>query len=81
MKAGVVRQLATAHDLAALEAAAEAIAEREEEILAVEGHDIGERLTHLLLAARIRRRIDAGEDPKDAFRSEMASVRDILSNS
>lgn len=80
MKAAVVRQLALAHDLGTLRRAADAIAEREEEILPVEGDDIGERLTHLLLAARIRERIDRGEDPKEAFRAEMSAVRDVLTN-
>ena len=80
MNAGVVRKLAGEHSLVTLEAAVEAISERGEEILEVSGEDIGERLTHLLLAARVRRRVDAGEDLKDAFRAEMASVRDVLTN-
>lgn len=80
MKAAVVRTLAERHDLATLERAAEAIAEREEDELGVEGDDLGERLTHLLLAARVRRRVDAGEDPKSAFRAEMSQVREVLKN-
>ncbi|MCB9684342.1 MAG: hypothetical protein H6738_05950 [Alphaproteobacteria bacterium] len=80
MKAAVVRDLAERHGLSALEQAAEAIAEREVDELGVEGEDLGEKLTHLMLAARIRRRIDAGEDAKTAFRAEMGGVRDLLKN-
>ena len=58
----------------------EAIAEQEVDELGVEGEDLGEKLTHLMLAARIRRRIDAGEDAKSAFRAEMGGVRDLLKN-
>lgn len=80
MKAAVVRDLAERHDLAALERGAEAIAEREVDELGVEGDDLGEKLTHLMLAARIRRRIDGGEDARSAFRAEMGGVRDLLKN-
>ena len=45
-----------------------------------EGADLGEKLTHVMLAIRVRGRIDRGEDPKDAFRAEMAGVRDLLEN-
>lgn len=80
MKAAIVRDLAERHALSALEEAAEAIAEREVDELGVEGEDLGEKLTHLMLAARVRRRIEAGEDAKVAFRAEMAGVRDLLKN-
>lgn len=80
MKANVVRKMAELHALEALEAAIESISENELEILDCEGEDMGERLTHLLLAARIRRRTDGGESLKDAFRAEMASVRETLQN-
>ncbi len=80
MKAAVVRTLCERHDLGTLERAAEAIAEREVDELGVEGDDLGEKLTHLMLAARVRRRVDAGEDPKSAFRAEMGQVRDVLKN-
>ena len=80
MKAAVVKTLAERHDAAALEAAAEAIAEEGACPLEVEGDDLGEQLTHLMLAARIRRRVEAGEDPKAAFRAELAGVRAILTN-
>ena len=80
MKANVVRKLAEAHDAAALGAAAESIAEEGVDALGVEGDDLGEKLTHLLLALRVRARLDAGEAMKDAFRAEMAGVREVLAN-
>lgn len=80
MKASVIRNLAKNHGREALEAAAEGIAEREVDELGIEGADLGEKLTHVMLALRILDRVDAGEDPKDAFRSEMAGVRALLEN-
>ncbi len=80
MKANVVRKLAETHDVAALGAAAESIAEEGVDTLGVEGDDLGEKLTHLMLAMRLRARVDAGEAMKDAFRAEMAGVREVLTN-
>lgn len=80
MKAASVRKLCESHDTAALEAAAEALAETGEAPIAVEGEDPGEQLTHVLLATRVRKRMEGGEALKDAFRAEMASVRDLLAN-
>ena len=80
MKASVIRKLAELHTLDAMETGAEAIAEREEDVLGIDGDDLGEKLTHLMLAMRVRRRVDAGEPLKDAFRAEMAAVRDLLTN-
>lgn len=80
MKAAAVRRCAERYDGAALDAAIEAYTEREEELLEVEGHDAEERLTHLLLARRIRERMEGGEDFKEAFRAEMGAVRDVLTN-
>ena len=76
----VARQLAAAHDSDSLAAAIEAITEEQEPALEVEGKDAGEKLTHLLLAARIRARMDSGEELKQAFRAEMAGVREVLTN-
>lgn len=80
MKATVVRSLAERHSVAELESAAEAMAEREEDPLAVEGGDLGEKLTHVMLAIRVRARVESGDALKDAFRAEMAGVRDVLTN-
>jgi len=80
VKAAVVRKLAGDHTAAELEAGAEAIAEREEDELGVDGDDLGEKLTHLMLALRVRQRVDAGEELKAAWRDEMRSVRALLTN-
>ena len=80
MKAPAVKKAAAAYTSDQIAAGIEAIIEREEDLLEVEGDDIGERLTHLLLAARIRSRMDAGEELKDAFRAEMNAVRDTITN-
>jgi hypothetical protein len=80
VKAAVVRGVATRFTVVELDEGIRAITEEEREVLDIEGDDIGERLTHLLLARRIRARIDAGEDPKSAFRAEMGQVRDTLAN-
>ncbi len=42
--------------------------------------ELGDKLTHVLLAQRIQERIQKGEDPKDAFRAVMAEVRAVVSN-
>ena len=77
MKAGAVRALAEAHDVPTLEAAAEALAEREENVLGVEGVDNGERLTHLMLAIRVRARVDAAaEDARRQAAAEAAAKAD-----
>ncbi len=80
MKASSARKVAEQYTSAQIAEAIEAITEREEEILAVDGEDMGERLTHLLVGQRIRTRVDAGEDLKSAFRAEFAQVRDTLAN-
>lgn len=80
MKASAVRRVAERYTSAQLAEAITALTEQEDELLEVDGEDLGERLTHLLLAQRVRGRMDAGEDLKDAFRAEMAAVRDTLAN-
>ncbi|MGB1698552.1 MAG: DUF6952 family protein [Nannocystaceae bacterium] len=80
MKAGVIRKLAEAHTQEALDAAADALAEGEAISVEVAGDDDGERLTHLMLASRIRTKVDAGTPLKEAFREVMADVRGVISN-
>lgn len=80
MKAAAVRRLANERSADELAHAIEALVDAEQDELGVEGDDLGEKLTHLMLAQRVRARIDAGEDPTVAFRSEMASVRTVLTN-
>lgn len=81
MKAAAVRKLCEQHDSAALAAAAEALAETGVAAIEIEGEDAGEQLTHVLLAMRVRDRMNAGVELKVAFRAEMAAVRDLLANS
>jgi hypothetical protein len=80
VKAGAVKKAAEAYSSEQLAAAIEALSERGEELLEVEGEDEGERLTHLLLAQRVRGRVDEGVPLKEAFRAEMAAVRGVLTN-
>jgi hypothetical protein len=80
VKAAAVRKCATDHDAAAIEAAIEAVTEREELPIEVDGDDLEEKLTHLLLAARIHARVADGEDFKTAFRVVLGEVRDVLTN-
>ncbi len=80
MKAGTIRKLANEHSAEALESAIEALVEGEPLPITVDGEDDGERLTHVNLALRIRRRADSGEDLKVVFRDVMAQVRGLLQN-
>lgn len=81
MKPSEARRLAAERTAADLQEAAEALAEEKDPFFEVHGEDHGERLTHVLLALRIRERMDAhGEELKDAFRHVMAGVRGVLTN-
>ncbi|MDQ3035065.1 MAG: hypothetical protein M3Y87_21840 [Myxococcota bacterium] len=80
MKPAEARRLAVAHTSIELGEAAETLGEERDPHFEVAGADHGEKLTHVLLAMRIRERIDGGEDVKDAFRHVMAGVRGVLSN-
>lgn len=80
MKAGEVKRLAESATAAAIAEAIEAITEREEDPAWVHGEDVSEKLTHLLLAQRVLARVEAGASVKDAFRAELAGVRDVLTN-
>ena len=80
MKPAVARELANAHTSEELAAAAEALSEEQTPPFAIGGADAGEQLTHVLLAMRIRARIDAGDDPKDAYRAVMGEVCSVLTN-
>jgi len=79
MKPAEARRLATEHDVLALDAAIEKLMEERDAEIRVEGEDHGEKLTHCLLAKRIRERVDAGEELKDAFRAVVGEVRGTLS--
>lgn len=80
MKAAEIRRLAQQHDLATLDAAADALAEELPLEIEVAGEDDGERLTHLMLASRLRAKVDAGAAMPAAFREIMQSVREVMTN-
>lgn len=81
MKPAEARRLASERTMSDLQEAAEALSDEKDPFFEVHGEDHGERLTHVLLAQRIRERMDEhGEDLKDAFRHVMAGVRGVLTN-
>ena len=80
MNAKVVRNLAGAHSSEALAEAVEGVIEREEDVLSTGEEDLGELLTNLMLASRVRSAMDTGTTLKDAFRAEMAKVRKVVQN-
>ncbi len=80
MKPAEARKLATERSIEELARAAEALSSEAAPPFDIAGADAGEQLTHVLLATRIRARIDGGEDAKDAFRAVMSEVRGVLSN-
>jgi len=80
MNAKVVRTLAGDHSTQVLADAIEGVIEREEDVLQTGEADLGELLTNLMLASRIRGAMDDGTTLKDAFRAEMAKVREVVQN-
>ena len=80
MKASVVRNLAKDVSSAELAEAASALMEGQVPTIAVGGDDPGEQLTHVMLAQRIRERVEGGEDLKAVFREVMAGVRAVLTD-
>lgn len=80
MKPAECRKLALERTAEEIATAIEHLGEEKDPPFEVGGEDHGEKLTHALLAQRIRERLDRGEDPKDAFRAVMAEVRAVVSN-
>jgi sensor histidine kinase regulating citrate/malate metabolism len=80
MRPSEARRLARTYDLDALQRAAAALAEERDAAFPILGDDHGARLTHVLLAIRIRAKIDGGADERDAYRAVMADVRTVLTN-
>ncbi len=80
MKPAESRRLALEKTAAELAAAIDALSEETDPPFAIAGADHGEMLTNVLLAQRIRERIDRGEDARDAFRTVMGEVRAVVSN-
>ena len=64
-----------------MEAAAEVIAEEERDPLGIDGEDLGEKLTHVMLAMRIRQKVESeGMELRVAFREQLGEVRNLLEN-
>lgn len=80
MKPAECRKLALERSATEIATVIEHLSEEREPPFPVGGEDHGEKLTHALLAQRIRERIDRGEDAKDAFRAVMAEVRAVVAN-
>lgn len=81
MKAPEVRRLSLNHDVATLQAAADAILAGQPLAIEVQGDaEEGEHLTHALLALRVRTLVDAGAAHKDALREVMTAVRGVLTD-
>lgn len=79
MKLPVIRNLAKDHDLATLNKAAVAFEENRENSLGAEGADEGEILTHLLLAAEVRKAMEEqGLSLQDAIRAQGQRVQKLL---
>ena len=81
MKAAAIRKIAEKYSLSELAAAAEVIAEEERDPLGIDGEDLGEKLTHVMLAMRIRDKVEnEGMELRVAFRAQLGEVRDLLEN-
>ena len=80
MKPAEARRLADAHSCDELNQACHALSEEREPPFEVRGDDAGEKLTHILLAQRIRAMLDEGIELKAAYREVMSGVRDVLTN-
>jgi hypothetical protein len=80
VKPAEARRLAKEHTLEDIERAIEHLAEERDPPIEVKGEDHGERLTHCLLAQRIRGLVDGGMELKQAYREVMGGVRGVLTN-
>jgi hypothetical protein len=81
VKPAEARRLAEAYSLEQLAHAASHLGSEEDPEIDIGGEDHGEKLTHVLLAMRIRERVELAGDPlRDAFRAVMAEVRHVLTN-
>jgi hypothetical protein len=75
------RRLAEKHSLEELAGAASHLGEGTDPSFPIEGEDEGEKLTHVLLAMRMRERMElSGDELREAFRAVMAEVRHVLKN-
>jgi hypothetical protein len=78
MKIPVIRDLAAKHDFDTLIEAAQKFELNRENSLQVKGDDEGEILTHILLAARIREKMNQGIALNDAIRDESRAIQNLL---
>ncbi|MCS6858096.1 MAG: hypothetical protein NZM37_10335 [Sandaracinaceae bacterium] len=78
MKVSEARRLAMEYSLAQLDEAIRALMAESEPPFPVAGEDHGDRLTQVLLARRMRERIEQGEDPHTAFRAVVSQVRSTI---
>lgn len=81
MKPAEARRLAEVYTLEELAHAAHHLGEEQDPEIQIGGADHGEQLTHVLLAMRMRERMElSGDDLREAFRAVMAEVRGVLKN-
>lgn len=81
MRPAEARRLAETYSLEELAHAASHLGSEEEPEIQIAGEDLGEKLTHTLLAMRIRERMElSGDELREAFRAVMAEVRYVLKN-
>lgn len=81
MRPAEARRLAETYTLEELAHAARHLGEESEPEIEIAGGDPGEKLTHVLLAMRMRERMElSGDDLREAFRAVMAEVRGVLQN-
>ena len=78
MQLPIIRELASKHTVLELERAAEAFESSRENSFNVGGKDEAEILTHLLMAAVVRAKMDGGLSLPDALREHSQSVRSML---
>jgi hypothetical protein len=74
----VIRDLAGKYTKAELDKAAELFETKRENPYGVQGHDEAEILTNLLMASRVREKVEAGMPLAEALRDHSQSVRKIL---
>lgn len=81
MKPAEARRLAESYSLEQLAHFASQLGHEQEPDVEIGGADHGEKLTHVLLAMRMRERMElSGDELREAFRAVMAEVRHVLTN-
>ncbi len=75
----VIRELAEKYSTPQIEAAAESFEKDRSNTLQVRGKDEGEILSNLLMAAVVRKKMDAGLSLSDAVREHSKTIQSIIS--